>query len=296
MKINSIITLFVIASQLFGQGKSTGSSYLKFPLSARLASMGEAGVADKGNFSTAFINPAGLFLNGNGEITLSHSEWIQDIRSEMLGSRISVPFGTVGIILSNTNINGIEVREIPGDPIAITNAHNGYIQLIGTTTVTTDIAVGVSIKYIYEKIFTDEATGYGFDAGVIYKTPIEGMTAGASFTNIGSMQAFRSQRSGLPSAVRSGIQYKNQIENYQFLVTTDVKGDLNLNLYYLHLGGEVTFSDFISARAGFQTGYESRGLSAGLGIQYSLFKLDYAVVPFSMNLGTAHILTLGFVF
>jgi hypothetical protein len=52
----------------------------------------------------------------------------------------------------------------------------------------------------------------------------------------------------------------------------------------------------LALRLGYETGYESRGFTAGLGFCYSIVQLDYAYVPFSLGLGEAHIFSMGFQF
>ena len=63
---------------------------------------------------------------------------------------------------------------------------------------------------------------------------------------------------------------------------------------HLRLGVESTYDHVLSFRLGYQTGYETQCLSAGLGIVYSFARLDYAYVPFLLDFGNAHIFTLTF--
>lgn len=44
----------------------------------------------------------------------------------------------------------------------------------------------------------------------------------------------------------------------------------------------------LSLRAGYQTGYDEKNFSFGLGITYRNFHLDYAFVPYQSDLGSAH--------
>jgi hypothetical protein len=47
-------------------------------------------------------------------------------------------------------------------------------------------------------------------------------------------------------------------------------------------------------RFGYQTGIDTRGFSAGMGIRYSIVTIDYAYVPFSLQVGNSHLISIGF--
>jgi hypothetical protein len=51
----------------------------------------------------------------------------------------------------------------------------------------------------------------------------------------------------------------------------------------------------MTIRFGYETGYEYRAFSAGVGLQYNIFMIDYAYIPFSSQMGTAHIISVGFI-
>ncbi len=57
-----------------------------------------------------------------------------------------------------------------------------------------DISFGLSAKYLYEGIFVDESTGWGFDFGLNYSTSIKGLSASAVVKNLGSMNKLKSRK------------------------------------------------------------------------------------------------------
>ena len=62
---------------------------------------------------------------------------------------------------------------------------------------------------------------------------------------------------------------------------------------YLNVGGEFNFERNVAGRLGYQFGSASRGLTAGVGILYKMFGLDYAYAPLANDLGTTHAFSLA---
>ena len=66
---------------------NSGLSFLKLGFGARNIALGDAGTALSTDVTALFYNPAALAINPASEIMLMHNEWIQDVRSEILGAR-----------------------------------------------------------------------------------------------------------------------------------------------------------------------------------------------------------------
>jgi hypothetical protein len=292
-----LLSLLVLSIGLvFAQGSSTGSSQLNFPMSARPASLGGAVIADIGSYSSSSINPANLWTEEPLSVLLSHSQWIQDIQTEVVGIQMPFSFGTFGLAVLNSNVRGIEIREVPGPPLGSFTARLASFQAGFATKVSDGLFVGGALKYLYEKLYVDEATGFGLDLGATYRTPVEGLTAGISMTNIGELGEFRTDPSQLPGVARLGVGYKIQYRDFSFGPSVGVANELYRNRTHAQLGLETVYDHALALRLGYETGYESRGFTAGLGFSYSIVQLDYAYVPFSLGLGEAHIFSMGFQF
>ncbi|MEX0736147.1 MAG: PorV/PorQ family protein [Bacteroidota bacterium] len=290
-----LLVAFSIAS-VHAQGSAVGASSLKITSHARSASLGESDVAELGRLYAFNMNPASLAGPDGIEVQLSHAQWIQDVQSEHLSTRLPFSFGTLGLLLSTSSVRGIEIRDRPGLPVGTFNARAARFQLGFASKVVEEVVIGASIKYLYEKLYVDEATGYGFDIGAIYRVPFEGVTAGLSVTNLGSMQAFRSSASDLPTTVRLGGSYRFEAPVVTCSVSAAYANDVQGKNSHLQLGLELLHDEFVAGRVGYQTGFETRGLSAGIGIRWTMIDLDYAYVPFSLGLGDAHLFSVGFRF
>ena len=60
-----------------------------------------------------------------------------------------------------------------------------------------------------------------------------------------------------------------------------------------HVGGEFEYRERVALRAGAKFGYDDESMSFGVGLIQHRFRFDYALVPFSSNLGTTHFVSLN---
>ncbi len=294
MRISYVLLIFFVPAVALSQGSSRGFVSLKFPLNAFDAATSEAFVSDPMSLQSVRLNPANIASRESYDIVFSHMQWIQDIRTENLSLAAPLIFGSLSFSLANTSVDDIELRDQPGPPLGTFSSQATVFQLAYGIEATNALKIGIASKYLYEKIFVDEATGLGFDAGAIYLPPVKGLSLGFAVTNLGNLSAFRAQQTDLPSQVRIGGTYAFFLGATTLRTAASYASELGTSNSHLGLGGEFTYRNQFSLRLGYQSGYDSRGLSAGLGIRYSIVSIDYAYVPFSLDLGEAHIFTIGF--
>ena len=294
-----LITVILVSSLSLAQSAgNSGLSFLKFGFGARNIAMGDAGSTASNDLSAMYYNPSRLVSLGENEVMFMHNEWIQDVRSEVGGikwSMFSLPFA-VGFNV--TTVSDIEVREKPGDPITKFNANYFFGSLSSGFTIVKDLDFGVTIKYLYEGLFNDESTGYGLDFGLNYITPVKGLTASAVIKNIGSMGKLRVESTKLPSELRFGGAYNFGLESSKldFVLAAEFQKYLETDDIHINTGGEIIYNQVFAARVGYQSGYESRDFTGGVGIMWGNFRLDYAYMPFSFGLGNANLFSVQFKF
>ena len=294
MKLKIILSFLLFHSLVLSQGSSQGAVSLKFPITPFVAATGESFVADPGALQSILINPANIASRDDYGVIFSHTDWIQDIQTECLSIAAPSSFGALALTIENTSVDGIELRSVPGPAIGTFNAQSAFFQLSYGIEVAQNIRIGISPKYLYEKIYVDETTGYGLDAGVIYTPPVDGLSLGCSITNMGSLSAFNTERIDLPAEVRLGGTYSINVTNMIFRFATAFTSELGTSTNHYNIGGEATYDHIFNMRVGYQTGIDTRGFSAGIGIRYSIVAIDYAYVPFSMQLGNSQVISIGF--
>jgi hypothetical protein len=292
------ITLVAFSLSFAQSGGDSGLSFLKFGFGARNIALGDAGSAFANDVTALYYNPSKLADNGSSEAIFMHNSWIQDINSEVAGAKTSLFGLPVAIGFDVTNINDIEVRTQPGDPIAKFNA-NYFSGSIGTGfRIMPVLDFGFSVKYLYENIFVDEANGLAFDFGLNYRTPVDGLNLSASVRNLGSMNSLRYVGTKLPTEIRGGTSYKIEMPSSKLDFTggAEFLSYIRDNENHLNLGGEITYNNIFSIRGGYQTGYDTKGLTTGIGLVWGNLILDYAYVPFKLDLGDASMISIQFKF
>lgn len=295
-----LITYFLLITSLSlaQSAGNSGLSFLKFGFGARNIAMGDAGSSASNDLSALFYNPSRLVSSEMNEAMFMHSEWIQDVRSEAGGIKwnmFNIPFAAG---FNVTTVSDIEVRERPGDPISKFNANYFFGSLSSGFNVIDNLDFGATIKYLYEGLLNDEATGYGLDFGLNYFTPVDGLTASTVVKNIGSMSALREKSTTLPAEFRLGSAYNFAVESsfLDFEIAAELQKYLDTDDIHIASGSEIIYNKTFAGRIGYQTGYESRGFTGGVGIMWGNLRFDYAYMPFSLGLGNANLFSLQFKF
>ncbi len=162
--MNKIFLILIISgSVVFSQSAgNTGLAFLKYGFGARNIAMGDAGTALSNDLTGLFYNPAKLPLTNKSEVLFMHNEWIQDVSSEVIGVKTELWSIPIALGFNVTSIDGIEYREIPGEPISKFDANYFFGSLSTGLFVTDEISFGASLKYLYEGLLNDEATGIWF--------------------------------------------------------------------------------------------------------------------------------------
>lgn len=284
---------------IFGQSAgNTGLSFLKFGFGARNIAMGDAGNSASNDLSALYYNPARLSSLEMNEAIFMHSSWIQDVNSEVFGIKWDL-FGLPWAVgLNYTNVSDIEIRTYPGEPQAKFNANYFYGSLSTGFYILDNLSLGGTIKYLYEGLLSDEATGLGFDLGVSYNLPLKGLSVSSVIRNIGSMNALRNEETKLPTDFRLGSAYSFRLEatKLDFVAVAELQKYLDTDDIHFNLGGDIVYDQIIALRLGYQTGYESKDFTGGIGLMWGNLRFDYAYLPFSLGLGTANLFSLQFRF
>jgi hypothetical protein len=295
MKTKLLFAFILLPTIVLSQGTSRGVVSLKFPTTPFIGATGESFVADPTALQSILINPANITSHESYGVMFSHTEWIQDIRTDFLSIAAPFRYGSLALSIANTSVDGLELRTIPGPPIGTFNTQSTSFLLTYGIKLTENISLGIAPKYLYEKIFVDETTGWGIDLGTLYTPSIEGLTLGFALTNLGSLSAFRNERTDLPSQLRLGGTYSFSFDEFFFRTAAAFSSELGISVNHISIGTEATYNDAVTVRFGYETGYEYRNFSAGVGLRYSIAMIDYAFLPSLSQLGTAHIISIGFI-
>lgn len=298
MKKLLVFLIIVYSSVLFGQSAgNAGMAFLRIG-DAKSISTSDLGVVGNYDLRSVNYNPAVLYKYENPEFMFSHNEWIQDTRTELFYGSVEALGLPFAFGVNTTSISDIEVRNRPGEVQSTFDVSYFYASVSTGFTIMENLAVGTTIKYLYESFWRDDATGYAYDFGVIYSGLIEKFDLGFSMRNLGSMKSLRDQETNLPADMRLGASY-----NYQL---ASLEADVNLIAGYqkytdfdeghVHFGGEFLYKELFAVRLGYMSGYETKNITAGFGLNYGNLTFDYAYMPMDYDLGDTHTLTFKYSF
>jgi hypothetical protein len=110
MKKLLFISVFLLTTPvLFAQSAGgSGLSFLKIGSGARKYCIGDNGTVFANDATAIFYSPANLIRNGNSEISFTHNEWIQGVRTEMLAAKFSLFGLKMGFGLNSTRIGRLK--------------------------------------------------------------------------------------------------------------------------------------------------------------------------------------------
>ncbi|MFA3783061.1 PorV/PorQ family protein [Melioribacteraceae bacterium 4301-Me] len=295
-----LILIFILCPySLYSQDAgNTGLAFLKIGFGARNISLGDLGVVGINDLTSINYNPAQLTKITSAQISFTQNNLIQDVSSQMFAAGF-IAFGIpIAVGINNTSIPNIEVREKPGPALSVFDAHYFMGSISSAIEIQKQVSIGMTIKYLYENIFIEDATGFGIDLGVTYLNLLSGLEFGASIKNLGSMNKLKNESTKLPADLRFGVAYAVDISSLKtkFNFVGGYQRYLNTEDNHFHIGAEAIYNNLLSLRAGYITGYDSKNFSAGVGIKWNGFDFDFAYVPFKYGLGDSKIVSLLFTF
>jgi hypothetical protein len=288
------------------------AAFLKIGVGARQVGLGSAATALSGDVTNMYWNPAGIALGKDEHLqaAFTYNKWFADLTQQAAAVTYNVEgIGTIGVGFMTFGVSGIKAdRDVyPGDPALqalqidqMTADTYDYrdmlLQVSYARSITNELSLGVTFKYISQKIDDQSAGAVAFDFGSVYDIGILGWKIGARLSNLGGDIKFYDFAQALPMTFSLGtsiMPYSDDMN--KVLISVDgVKPQDGLQYYYA--GGEYTFMDMISVRGGYKFNYSGvddggssfakpinttvEGYTLGAGFQTKLsdygIRLDYA--------------------
>jgi len=294
-KHNTVLLYIAIIVSLYPTaiyaGKLPGLPFLRLPLDARSGALGGTGIA----LSVIPWNPSESVQKPASAAAFTHIRGINNTDTEFLGIIFKKgTAGAFGLSVFSNNIGGIEYRTLPtAAPQGIISAHDFFTGVSYFRIPQEGWQLGTTIRYLYQKMYIYNASGYSADCGLRYVPKSSRFSIGAGVYNLGSMNAFISEKPEMPKTIKIGGQYAfkpdaSSIHNaviigeYEHLFTGKNSG---------HFGIEYCYRQMLFIRSGYATGLEERGFSAGAGIVRDRIGLNYAFLPDRSSVGSQHIFT-----
>lgn len=319
-----VLTLILITSSLglASSGRltnvgTTAAPFLEVGVGSRAVGMGGAFVAVANDVSALYWNPAGISRIARPEAVFERVEWLADISFNYLG--VVIPFGrwgTAGVFLDAMSVPKMAVRTVdyPDGTGEMFDATSYAVGLSYAFSLTDRFSIGLTGKYIEERIWHEKSHSVAFDIGTLYKTNFNGLRIGATISNFGpsltmdgsdliiyydadvSIDGNNDRIMGklitdewpLPLNMQFGIAYDLLTTKFiKMTVAADAFHPIN-NSESVNTGTEIAILDLLFIRAGYQAIGQTdteEGLTLGGGLRYKMFgqsyiKFDYAFADF----------------
>ena len=315
------IVLLITVSVSFGQRKAgiNSAAFLKVGVGARSAGMGSAVTTNAGDVEQVFWNPAGIALKDEQlQVALSYNDWLAGIKQNAGSVSYNIEgIGTVALGLITFGVSDIPANRDPfNDPS--TSSTYDYMDVAAQVSfaryVTDRLALGITIKYISEKIDDLTATAVAFDVGSLYHIGVMDWKIGARLNNVGSDIKYYDYASSIPITFSMGSSIMPiNTDAQKARVALDVVKQQDY-LPYFNFGAEYEIENALALRAGYKFNYSGvedpgrtsrnpikttvEGWSIGGGVHVNLsgydIRFDYAftgmeiltnVHRFSLHLG-----------
>ncbi len=301
----TLLLLLVAASAAAYEPGTSGLLFLRLGVGERAAGMGEAYTALAADATALYWNPAGLAAVPRTQVHLMHNEWIASVRQEFVGLAHPTRLGTFALGLTGLSMDELELREeVPSsEPLGHFSAfdiavHGGFGREL-----VPGVQAGIGLKWIYSRLYEENAKGFLVDIGLRHQAKIPGLTLGAALLHFGPKFKYVSEEFDAPRTVKLGAAWLAPAHPaggdlrfaYDLLLLSDsdtasdaeLGESKSLNARH-HVGAEFDYQGLAALRLGYKAGYDSQGLSVGAGLHWQQVTFDYAFLAVANDLGSAH--------
>lgn len=272
------LAITLLALRSFSLGAEDGGrpgTFLDFGASARSLAMGHAftGVAD--DASAIYWNPSGLVQLKRRDAVLMYSALEQDTKFSALSySQPTLRLGTFGFGMVSLESGSFDKRSATGQKVGSSDIRETGFLLSHGFSLSSRLALGSTVKVVRQKMDVYSDTGFGLDAGLLWKLGSKWQT-GAAVTNlVAPSMKLRSETEKYPQDLKLGAQW---MASSKLLFALDLDQVQN-GLTKINLGTQWIVAPLVALRAGMN----KSELTAGLGLNLGDWDLDYA---FGLNNG-----------
>lgn len=304
------LSLLLAAAPLRGEENPgvTGAAILQVPMGSRAMGMGAAHSAVASDLSALYYNPAALSLLSYREASFMYLKSFEDQKLQQISFGGPIPFAGIvgsgyaslaGSLLLSQN-GDIEVNRLNPDGTLLDSrtlsaggdivATVGYSERVAEMSVEAGASsydiqhfLGVSGKYVRSTLAeTYSASALAADMGYLVRSPETGLSFGASLLNLGQKMRFIDEGDPLPLAMRAGFGWILPLDRMSVppaqALTFALDGDwlAHERQWHANLGAEYSAMRLFALRLGYQFNRDVVGITAGFGVSFAGFALDYA--------------------
>lgn len=327
-----IIALLTMASYVFAGNSDAGKNaytFLKIGVGAKEESMAGAYVGLADDASSLNNNPAGLAApiynlqapndyyyeksEGEGE-TITEPEvelieikknrffatymnYIADIQTGYLGYvRKLDNYSMAGVSIQYQDYGTMDKRASNGEPIGSFSSYDMAFGLTYSKRINRELTLGITGKFILEKIDTLTSDAMAIDLGILYRFASGRSSLGMAGRNLGSqLKGFtKSHKDPLPTMFDLGMSHS--LQGMALTVNIDVTLPTDNDVFFAIGAQWESFRPFFirlgwsSAGQDYKTGSDKDkfgGFASGFGYKYTDYNIDYSFSSYA-DLGNVH--------
>jgi len=310
--INIVVVLCVLAGAIQGLAQNpnlgtSGAQFLKIPISARAAAMGGAYAGVCQDATSVFWNPAGIANVKTHSAHFSFTKWFDTF--DVNAASYIYNGGQFGVVAVSMLMLGVDEMEVttefsPNGTGRFFDAQDLALGLSYGRNLTDRFRIGLTARYVQQRIWNETANGIAFDVGTQYQLAFRNLTIAMSMTNFGPDMQFagpdlsvtydndpnfpnrlvptrlETETYPLPLNFEFGIAmdlYSSQFVNALIAVDAVHPND---NQERIHIGTEVSFYDRLFFRGGYKINHDDETYNFGGGVTAfiagAMTSFDYA--------------------
>ncbi len=273
---------------------TAGAQFLKIPVGGRASAMGGAFISNANDASSVFWNPSGIVDVQSTGLLFAHSEWWATVQlNHAAFVQTMADVGTIALSFTSLSMDRMDVttEDQPEGTGETFDAGDIMIGLSFARKLTEDFSVGVTAKYVQQRIWNEKAGGLAFDVGSRYRIGFRDLTIGMSMTNFGGDLSYEGtdlsvdyvvnpnnattrmapahlapEDVPLPLHFQVGVSISPYVsDDFSALVALDVAHP-NDNAEHVNAGIELTILKQLYLRGGYRFGYDIDRAAFGAGV------------------------------
>ncbi len=301
-----VVSAGLLALLCASQVGASSASFLEIPVGARAAALGGAFSAFSGDPDSLAYNPGALAFSEDTSASLMHSRYADGMAHDWAAAARPGKHGVsaVGIdALATGSIDSYDVSDNPLDSVSASDlalifSHSRLFNL--NFLFLKKAGLGVSLKYITERLDTERANAGAVDLGLLAETSVDGLRFSFAAQDFGTRMKFVDESASLPSRLRTGLLYETSLFNMNWAYSAELLMPTRGRGSFL-AGVEASPYKRLFLRAGWQNARDmGTHLTCGMGFLLPLssgtdMRLDYALADYG-EFGGVHRFSLNFKF
>lgn len=308
MKIRITRFLAVLFCTIMLGGSATAGGYstfdfLRLPMSARAAALGNTFLTIRNDPVMLFTNPGALSTIEGPTASLGFLKHLMDVNAGYaVYAQEYENLGWVSAGITYVNYGSFDETDKFGNLTGETFGASDMALSLGYGNRIDNLHYGAAVKVVYSYIEEYSASGLALDAGVSYHIPDQKIVIAASVLHFGTqLSSYGTDTEDLPLDVRLGVGKKlehlplNIMLNFHKL--NEDTDSFFARFENFSLGGEFDLSDSFKARVGYynemrrelKIGSTAKlaGFSGGFGLLVAGYMVDYAYTSLG-EIGAMH--------